>query len=671
MKKSLKKIKLWSLFIFGFQLLAIVFFGICYFNNYFGLYDLISESIMFIIFSSLILIDVFFVWVITLIFGSIRKRTDLKVAELIGQDVTEAYNFGMIGLVVIDQNGTILWVNDLFKERQIDILDTNIFEWQPTLKTLSEGEANATQKLVINSRNYEVKLLKDAGLFIFKDNTDLETITDYSNRQAVVVGQLIIDNYSEISTNESESEDLMNDIRSAIAEYCKEFGVLVRKIRNDSYFLLCNHENLQKIEKDKFSILDKIRKIGEKEIIPPTISIGIAYDFPDVMKLNEMANNDIEIAMSRGGDQVVISKYGDELVFVGGKSVAIENKNKVKVRVMADSILSLIKSSSNVVIMGHDMMDMDALGACLGMTSMCEYCGKDALIVYDPKKTERKARGAVSASFNKEELDIFVTEAKALSEIKNNTLVIVVDVHRAAMTMSPKVVEKATKIMIIDHHRRGEDMIESPIFAVVDPSVSSSCELIAELIYFSSANPRISVPEPYATIMLSGIFLDSNYFKNTTGGSKTFEASMILKEFGADNAKADDFLKDEFEEYALINKIVATLKTPSYGIVYCVADNDDVIESATLAKVANQCMQMKGVNACFVIGRISTDEIKISCRSDGSINVQILAEKLNGGGHFSQAAGSFKKITVKDAEDKLLNVLNEYLNDARTAEGKK
>ena len=371
--------------------------------------------------------------------------------------------------------------------------------------------------------------------------------------------------------------------------------------------------------------------------------------------------------MSRGGDQVVVSPYGQPLKFFGGKVEAQESRNKVKVRVMADSVLSLIRNSSNVLIMGHAVADMDAIGACLGMKAICDYCGKAVKVIYDPKNTERKTRAAMTATFSREELDrLTVSPDEALNLLKANTLVIVCDIHRPTMTMAPKVLEKATKVMVIDHHRRSEEFIESPVFNYIEPSASSSCEMIAELIRYSSANPRINIPSAYATIMLSGIFMDSNYFKSKSCGIRTFEASMILKEMGADNSIADDFLKDDFEEYTLITHIISSLKTPYYGVVYCMADDEDIIEQATLAKVGNQCMQMKGVNACFVIGRTGTNETRISCRSDGTINVQLLAEKMNGGGHFTMAAGAFKNTPIDKVEEKLLDVLKEYLNDART-----
>lgn len=666
MKKTLGKTKFIAIIMVLIELAVAITFGILYFNNILDLKDKVSVPIVYVSLCAMLVLNVIFICASLAVFTKLRHTTDLRAADLIGGDIQEAYNFGMIGLVIVDENNIVLWVNDLFKERSIDILDTSILEWQPKLGELQTSAPDVVLKLEINSRNYDVKFLSNAGLYIFKDTTEYETVFDYSKRQAVVVGSIIIDNFSDLSGSIDDANDVISKVRNAIFEYARDFGVLIRRYRSDAYFLLCNHESLEKMEKDKFSLLEKIHLIGEKEDTPPTLSIGIAHDFPDVVKLNEMADNAIDIAMSRGGDQVVVSRYGQDLDFYGGKTEAQENRNKVKVRVMADSVLSLIRNSSNVVIMGHSMTDMDAFGACLGMRAICEYCRKPSLIVYDQKNTERKTRGAITSSFTREEIQkITISPSDVLDKIKNNTLVIVCDVHRPSLTLAPKVLEKATNVMVIDHHRRAEEFIESPIFSYVEPSASSSSEMVAELIHYSSANPRINIPESYATIMLSGIFMDSNYFKAKTCGIRTFEASMILKEFGADNSIADDFLKDEFEEYALITKIISTLKTPFYGVVYCLADSDDIIEPATLAKVGNQCMQMRGVNACFVIGKTDVNEVRISCRSDGTINVQLLAEKLNGGGHYTQAAGTFKNSTIERVESKLLDVLNEYLNDAR------
>ena len=665
MKKRLSKVKFIGIIIGLLELSGVIFAGLAFYFNWFSIKDNISPLLLYIIFGSALIIDILYVWGVIFYFSKIRQKTDLRAADLIGSDIEEAYNFGMLGLAVVDENNTVLWTNTLFKERAIEILDENILEWQPALKELVEGNSKTVVKIQFNSRNYDVKLLKEAGLYIFKDTTDFETISNYSKRQAVVIGQIIIDNFSDVSGSGEETNDVLSKVRSAIYEYARDFSSLLRKISNDAYLIICNYESLEKMMADKFSILDKIHEIGEKEATPPTLSIGIAYDYPDVVKLNDMSVSALEIATSRGGDQVVVSQYGQDLQFFGGKSEAQENHNKVRVRVMGDAVISLIKNASGVIVMGHSMSDMDSLGACIGVKAICDSAGKQCRILYNPKSIERKTKGALVSTFTKEEVNkIFISEAEGLDLLKGNTLVVVVDVHKASMTLAPKIIEKANKIMIIDHHRRGEDFIESPIFSDIDSSASSTCEMIAELIKYASG-ARIKIPSTYATLMLSGIFMDSNFFKATSVGARTFEAAMFLKECGADNAKADDFLKDEYEEHALVNKILATTKTPYYGIVYCMADEEDIIEPATLAKVANQCMSMKGINASFVIGKTETEEVRISCRSDGTINVQLLAEKMNGGGHFTQAACVFKNMTLENAEAKLLRILNDYLNDAR------
>mgnify|MGYP003312422948 CR=1 FL=1 len=667
MKKSLSRLKVVGIFIGIIQLIALAFCGTIVYFNLFNINSYITKEVLSPVVAAVIFIDIIYAWATLAHFSRFRQKTDLKVAELIGEDVEEAYNFGMLGLAVVDESNRVLWVNTLFKERAIEILDENILEWQPELAKLHETSSGEVVKILVNNRNYDVKLLKDAGLYIFKDTTDIETITTYSKRQSTVIGQIIIDNFSDVSGKGEETNDILSKVRSAIYEYTKENNVLLRKINNDAYLIVCNYESLEKMMENKFSLLDKVHEIGAQESTPPTLSIGIAYNYPDVIKLNDMAVSAIEIATSRGGDQVVISEYGQDLTFFGGRSEAQEQHNKVKVRVMGDAVISLLKTSTQVIIMGHEMSDMDSLGACVGVKAICDAVGTPASIIYNPKSIERKTKGALLATFSKEEMNkVFVSEAEGLDLLKGNALVVVCDVHKAEMTSAPKIIEKANKVMVIDHHRRGEDFIESPIFSDIDSAASSTSEMIAELIKYSTENPRILIPAPYATLMLAGIFMDSNFFKATSCGARTFEAAMFLKECGADNAKADDFLKDEFEEHALINKILANTKTPYYGIVYCKADEEDIIEAATLAKVGNQCMNMKGINASFIIGKTQSNEVRISCRSDGSVNVQLLAEKMGGGGHFTQAAVAFKSMKLDEVEEKLLTTLNDYLNDART-----
>ena len=315
--------------------------------------------------------------------------------------------------------------------------------------------------------------------------------------------------------------------------------------------------------------------------------------------------------------------------------------------------------------MGHTNMDMDALGACLGIKAICNRLEKKCRVVVDSKATEGKTRAAFNSSFSKEEIEaISISPNAAFDAISSNTLLIVVDVHTPNMVMAPKLLEKCSKVVVIDHHRRGEDYIESPVFNHIDPAASSTCEIISEFIRFCSLSPRVEIPSIFATIMLSGIFLDSNHFKSKATGLRTFEACTILKEYGADNSMADDFLKDDYEEYNLINELVSKLEHPTYGVVCAFAPEDKVVEDSTISKAANLLMTLKGHKACFVCAHITPKRIKVSARSDGSINVQLLAEKLGGGGHFTSAAIVFENNRIEDVKEAIYGVIQRHINEA-------
>ena len=666
MGKTIKLIKIISFIIIAIEIISGTIFSIFYFNNLFDIQASVEAGHLAIAMASVIVINCLFVWLIILILSSLRQKTDLRAAEIIGSDVQEAYNFAQIGLAITDDNNIVLWTNDLFKSRHIEIMDTDIIAWQPELAVLKDvSSSDQNTKIVVNSRTYSVKLLSEAGLWIFKDITDYESIYNYSKDQAPVIGILAIDNYDDVVRGDDDFNDVVTKVKNDIFAYAKEYSILLRRLKDDSYSMLCNYASFEKMLEDKFSIIDKVRGESVRGEIPLTLSIGLAHDFPDVIKLNDLANEALDIAMSRGGDQVVVSAYGQEMKFYGGKSEAQEKRNRVKTRVLADSLISLINASDHVLIMGHSMMDMDAFGACLGMKAICNRLKKNARIVVDLKNTEFKTRAAMTQSFGKDELEKLIINSKDAEDlIPGNTLLIVVDVHIPNMVMAPRLIDKAAKIVVIDHHRRAEEYIDSPVFNHIDPAASSTCELISEFIRFSSINPRIELPSTYATIMLSGIFLDSGYFKSRSTGIRTFEAATILKEFGADNSLADDFLKDDYEEHKEVTDITTNLETPYYGVVIATANPDRLYDHATIAKAANTCLSFKGVHAAFVLGKVSNREIRISCRSDGTVNVSLLAEKMGGGGHFTSAAVTCNTNDVKEAKNIILGVLESSLTEA-------
>ena len=686
MIKEINKIRRRTLFLLIFQIIFIIVFTLFYIFNWFDARSKLTTDIIVAVAGGLVIINLLFVWIQVGKLNKIRSQNDLASLDIIGGDVKEAYNFGMIGLVVVDKNFNIIWNSDLFRERKIYILDQNILTWQPDLKRLVEVsealEANLddTVKLEIDSRNYEVKYLNDANLFIFKDITDFEFIYDQNIRQSPVVGIIMIDNFTDAVVNREISNPMTAIITSQIFEYCQKFKVLVRQYRDDAYILVTNYESFQKLRADEFSILKTIRNHEENREMKLTLSMAFAYNFPDVMRLSEMAVQGIDTATARGGDQVVLSKYGEENEYIGGASVAAERRNRTSIRLKADTIFSHIREANNVLIMGHTQMDLDALGACLGLKELADYILKRAVnkkakplarVVYNPNATELKTKAAINLLFTKDEINsIFITpqeianEKGANSLVNSKTLLIVADVSRPSMVMDTKLLERVDRIVVIDHHRRTNEFIDNRLYDYIETSASSTSEMVTELIHYGNT-PEFDMNSRIATLLLTGIYLDTNYFRSNTTGSRTFLAAMVLEDLGADITLADDLLKDEYEEYTLITRIIASLQTISYGVVLAKADESDIIEPATLAKVANQCMRVKGVNAAFVIGYSKAKEVKISARSDGTINVQLLLEKMGGGGHQASAAAAFKGKTIKEVEQFLKETIEQYLPQAR------
>lgn len=668
MQKKIKRLKIEVLIVTLTQLAFAGTFLTLYLFNAWNMDDVILPETMAYVFSFLAIADCFYIW--RIIFGILKNRQqrDIKSGDAIGSGIEDAYTFGNIGFMVVDETGTVLWESDYLLQRTENVIDESIYEWCPKLKNLLDKDVGNVIDVLINNVSYSVKFLRNAGLFIFKNTSEYEDLRKEHVNQATCVGIMNIDNYNDVTATSESNSDLIAKVKLEISKYANKFKILLRPVRSDSYFMVCNFEDLERVKKDKFSILDKVRQIGEEEGINviPTLSIGFAHDFPDVNKLNEMASTALEIAMSRGGDQAVVQKFGSEIEFYGGKTEAQENTSKVKVRVFANSLLNLIRKSTDVLIMGHKNSDMDSLGSCLGIKEICDYCEKKARVLFDFQSVEKKTGAVLKSALDSEKFKTtYINCQEALKSAKNTTLVIVCDVSRPNMTLCPELLEKTEKICVIDHHRRAEDFIEKPVISLIETSASSASELIVEIAKYNSEKSRIRFSPEIATIMLAGIFVDTNYFKSKGVGSRTFEACSVLKDCGADNGKADNYLKDDREEIAIVNSFLDNYKTISYGIVMCYGREENRFTSTDIAKAANACMQINGVNAAFSFARVNENTIHISGRSDGTVNVQILCEKLGGGGHFSMAAAQIKDKSMKEVEALINEVVLENADSAR------
>lgn len=693
MIKAIKKLRNRAIILAILEILLLLFVNLAYAINIFNIGDFFTPLIVFIFSGSLVLVNVIAFVLITLSIGSIRKKNTFELVSVLGGDVKEAYNFGMLGLVVVDEHFNVTWASELFKERRLNIIDQNILTWQSELQRLVElSEAIAdniddTIKIEIELRTYEVKYLTKGGIFLFKDVTEFESIFNDNQKNAPVLGMVMIDNFVDIVVKGENSNPVFSTVHGLIADYFSSFGVLARQFREDAYMLILNRERFEMLYKDKFSLLQKIKDRTANMDYQISLSMAFAHKFFDVVKLNELVLNAIDTAMARGGDQVVIARHGEESEFIGGATSQAEKRNKTAIRLYADTIFRHIREAKNVLIMTHTDTDLDALGASLGIKAMADFVKKSqkgtkyqyqpARIVYSPNLTESKTRIAVNRMFTKQEIsEIFITPEElddqkgSNSLVNSGTLLIVGDVSRPTMTLYPRLLERVDRVMIIDHHRRTDEFIDQRLYDYIETSASSTCEIVTELLHYGNT-PNFVLPNKYATFMLAGIYLDTNYFRTKTTGSRTFLASMILEEWGADVMTADDFLKDNVEEYTLITKIMNSMKTLSVGIVFLKAEESDILTPETLSKVANQSMRIKGIQAAFVIGYTAPKQVKVSARSDGEVNVQFLLEKIGGGGHQASAAALFNGRTLAEVEELIEEKINENLSEARVVGGKK
>lgn len=662
-QKSIRIICLLIEIFIGAIILLLSFYGKLIHINFELTWQLIFSYAMFVLITDLA--------TSILIFSRIdyeARKNHQNIEFLLGADISESYLYGQIGMIYFDNNRTVMWTSELFEKRNILIHGENIIEWLPDLILLFEGDIKEEVTISLRGRNYNVICINDMNLLIFKDVTDLKKLIATREHQAPVIANIVIDNLSELNSilEENIITEIDAGIRKIIGDWAKKFEIVIRKYRDDSYFAIFDEDVYRKILNDNFQVANLVRNYHPNINSSLTISIGIGRGSHDIRTLAELANSAIDIALSRGGDQIVVNNYSSSMEFYGGKTTSKARRNLVKSRTLTQSLIAHIKSNKTILIMGHKFLDMDAIGACLGIYALAKKLREDTFIIYDEKSVETKAKRAVSETFSKTLWqEMIITPAQALNKIDNQTIVVLVDCHSAEQAINANVLTNAEKIAIIDHHRKMESAIEDPVFSFMDPSASSTCELVAEILKYSEYANIIS--EKIATVMLSGILLDTNYYRSRTS-SRTFESSAILKDYGASSELSDDFLKDEYEEYLLKAKIMNNVETPYYGIVVASA-GDDIVERTILAKVAQEILSLKEIRAVFVIGNTEEHKVSISSRSNGTVNVQLLMEKMDGGGHFNAAATQMVNTDIIEGKKALLKVLSLYLNDACIMKG--
>ena len=589
------------------------------------------------------------------------KEQSEGVQEILGSTARDAFLFGETGMITYDDDYVINWMSDLFQERGIDRVGYKLLSWLPEADPLISGSDETTQ-VQLDDRTYLITRKPDEPVILFRDITEERNARLSYEEGQPVVGIAALDNYDESTQYEDDATvaNINTAVRTPFTDYCREKGILFKRISNSRYYMFLNEKMFSDLAADHFSIVNTVRKQAQKQDVSITLSMSFARGSNRYGELDEIATKLMEIAQNRGGDQVVVQKVGEDVKYFGGSSEAAEKRSRVRVRVMGHTLRELISRSSNVIICGHRNMDFDCVGAAIGMARAAQSLHKQTCIIEKTGGVEEKLSAVLKENSEelKEEVH-FVTENEALNQLQSNTLVIMVDHHNAKQSNGSKVLESAKKVAIIDHHRRTAEMGVQPVLVYIEAGASSACELITEMYPYIS--PRVEISELDANIMLAGMMIDTNRFHVRTG-SRTFEAAGALRKMGADPMKVDEFLKDTYDEFTLKATCMSLAKRHDHGVI-TVPYTKMALSRSLMSQVADRLLDIQDVDAVFVLANDTDGETAISARSNGKVNVQLIMEKMNGGGHMTAAAMQRKRCSIDDLEKELLSRVDEYFEE--------
>ena len=583
---------------------------------------------------------------------------------------------------LLDNKGNILWMNASMQasiNRKND-LNKNISTIIPELSAnvFRNFEDFKEIRIAFNDRDYRVEmkrisadiitqgvniLAKDynsslVAMYMF-DETDINQYIQKIRDERFVVGLVYIDNYEDAleSVDDVRRSLFVGLVDKRVNKYFSAGAAIIRKLEKDKYLVVFRYKFLEKLLADKFSLVEDIKsvKVGNEKTL--TLSIAIGTGAADYARNYDIAKAAMDLALGRGGDQAVI-KDGEKIYYYGGKSQQMEKNTRVKVRVKAHALRQILEANDNVLIMGHNLPDIDSFGSALGIYIIAKKFGKEAHIVFG--EISSSVRPFMNRFIDKEEYpdDMFIKKEEAENYLTASTVVIVVDVNRPQRTECPQLLDKCKTIIVFDHHRRSSDTITGAVLSYVDPYASSACEMVTEMIQYVDDGIKLKAFE--ADAIYAGISIDTDGF-NSKSGPRTFEAAAFLRRHGADVTRVRKMLRNDMNEYKAIASAVSKSEVYKSAFAITVFDGEG-LESPTIggAKAANQLLDISGIKASFVITQYE-DKLYISARSIDEVNVQLVMEKLGGGGHMSIAGAQLTNCTIQQAVNTIKLTLDNML----------
>ncbi|TCI25986.1 MULTISPECIES: DHH family phosphoesterase [unclassified Exiguobacterium] len=580
----------------------------------------------------------------------------------------EALTSMPIGILIFDETRRISWFNEqsrlIFElEMELGISIDSIHSAFTEL--IEEEEDEAT--IEVGDRVYRVLYNKEYQTLYLFDMTDEAEIEQKYSETQTVIGVLYLDNYDEMSTavDEQVRSEINRRVTVLLNQWAQKYHIYMRRTAADRFFLVMNERTLSELETNRFSILDEVREATKEHKIPLTLSIGIGCGETTLTELGNLSQSSLDLGLGRGGDQVVVKRHNGKVRFFGGKTNPTEKRTRVRARVISNSMRDLIRESSRVLIMGHKNPDMDSLGASIGIMKLAEFVGREAYVVIPAGETSVGIQRLVHEVENDEDLySHFLTEFEAQPLIDDQTLLVIVDTHRPSLVISRDLLDRAERVVVIDHHRRGEEFIEDPVLVYMEPYASSTCELVTELIEYQAGTRKLSILE--ATSLLAGIMVDTKGFTLRTG-SRTFDAASFLRIQGADTVLVQHFMRQDLDSYIEQSHILENTDIYAGGMAIAVASDDEAHHQVLIAQSADQLLNMEGVKASFVIAILPDGRTGISARSLGDVNVQVIMEMLDGGGHLTNAATQLN-VGRDEAKQLLKEAIDHYTTDENEGE---
>ena len=576
-------------------------------------------------------------------------------------------------LAIAGPNGNILWYNHNFSKilTEMEILGVNIsiLTKEIDLKQALSGEKEVFRYINLNKRYYDVyvsivDISEDESvedkiiLLYFYDITESHNILEDVEAEKYSIMLVEIDNFDDVmkTTEEEQKPLIIAEMERTINSYGQSLNAMLKKYSSSKYVLCVQNKYIEKEMEKKFDILDGMREISMGNKFAVTLSIGVGQGGENPSENEKYALSAKELALGRGGDQAIV-KNGEKLLFFGGKTKEVEKRTRVRARVIGHALLDLISESNKVFIMGHINADIDCLGAGVGLYSIINYLDKECYVILD------SINNSIKPMINRLKEDskydnAFIDVKRAFELMDENSLFILVDVHNKGYIQNMRIIEMAKRVVIIDHHRKSSDYINKAVLSYIEPYASSTSELVTEMIQYMVEKPQLTPME--AEALLAGICVDTKNFYFKTG-VRTFEAASFLRRLGADTLDVKKLFSDDLETYLKRAEIIKSAKVYNkIAIAICPTEIEDIVLAA---QAADELLNITGIQASFVFVKIG-DEVYLSGRSMGDINVQVIIESLGGGGHMTMAGAKFTDTTLEESLDKLKKAIIKYQEEA-------